>query len=204
MKMRSITSAFVCLLVGLVGCQKQKELITDETRELTTLDQKKVDLTATSQDRFEMPLAQTPSSAPTEASFTYTLPEGWEEQAASMFRQVNLSLPNGGECYVSTVGGSLLANVNRWFGQFGQDKITQADLDNGLKITLFGQEAYVVITSGTYNSGMGKPPKENTTLHGAITNLNGGLITIKMLAPTVDAETDKAAFEQFCLSLSHK
>lgn len=196
-----------CLLVS---CDDNSTLNTSETRELAALDLTPVNTEATSKERFEMPSSTATaagvehSSAPTESGLLFQTPAGWTEIPGSMFRSVNMSLPDGGEAYVSQVGGNILDNVNRWYKQFQLEGVTQTDLDNGEKIALLGQAGYLIRASGTYNSGMGRPSLENATLLGAVAQTPNGLVTVKLIANKEEAAGQEENFRIFCRSLARK
>lgn len=203
-RLKFISLIGICSLF--FSCGEEAELVSEETREITTLDQRPVLLEPTSKDRFAPPGVGGANQLeePITSGFTFITPTGWEEKEATMFRSVNMSLPEGGEAYLSEVGGNLLDNVNRWYGQFGLEKVTLEVLTAGEQITLAGEKAYLVTASGNYNAGMGRAAKNNVTLLGAIAESKGGLLTVKLIAPYQVAEKELPAFKKFCASLNRK
>jgi len=192
----------------LPSCDSESEF--SETRELTTLDEKPVSLTVTSKDRFEMPddpedpLSPNAPADDSIAKFTFTAPAEWEELAPTMFRSVNLKLPEGGELYVSQVGGQVLSNLNRWYGQFGAQPITADQLADLEPVTLLGNAGFLIEAQGAYNPGMGRPAMENQKLLGAIASNDGALLTVKLIASPEEADKYQDAFKTFCTSLAIK
>ena len=194
------------LMVSIINsCGEEKELVSSETRELTTLDMRPILINATSRDRFERKAADSDGKGKEIASgYLYVTPEGWIEKVPTMFRTVNLFLPSGGEAYVSEVGGNILDNVNRWYKQFGQEAINQSQLESLETIKLLGEKAYFVEATGSYNPGMGKEALKGVTLYGAIKEKKGSLVTVKFIAPEKSAQDELANFKTFCESLEKR
>ena len=193
-------------IVLLSSCDQKREFVVNEKRELTSLDARAVDLDVTSKERFDPPsemagLGMGATQEPQQHGMEYTKPEGWTEVKSTMFRNINFSIDAGGEAYASLVGGQVLGNVNRWYGQFGEQPRTMEQLDAGEKVTILGKDAYLIKASGTYNAGMGKPPEEGVTLIGAVTTVESGLLTVKLIAPIDVATTQAEEFKAFCHSL---
>ena len=212
--MKALTLAVmtgVCSLM--VSCDKPTEVTTEKTRELTTLDKRPVSLNPTSDDQFNPNKGAAPKSDGGHShgggqqafgEFSYTAEASWVAKAPSQFRNVNFALPKGGELYVSIVGGGVLPNLNRWFGQFGNSAISPEELAQQERITLLGEKGYYAEATGDYNPGMGRPAKGNMTLLGALAQVNGQLVTVKLIATPEEAEEQKAAFKTFCESLESK
>lgn len=86
-----------------------------------------------------VPAASRPASPPPSASspaapLQYAVPEGWDERPASSFRLASFLAPGEGgdlDVSVSTAGGSILANINRWRGQVGLPPVDEAELEAG-------------------------------------------------------------------------
>jgi len=186
----------------LVSCQDQVGT-SSETRELTTLDTRPVLLAPTSAQRFDVPGSATSVEAPEEkSSFTYTAPQNWIPQKGTMFRVVNFKLQEGGEIYVSQVGGDVLGNINRWYKQFGGSPVTQEEIEAGARLTILGVNGYYMEASGAYNPGMGKSVAEDKMVLGAVAQVDGQLVTIKLVAEPNIALANKSAFMTFCESLA--
>lgn len=103
-----------------------------------------------------------------DASPTWKLPEGWEEEKAQGLRFATLHFGPGNalELTVGKAGGNLLENVNRWLGQLGQSSVeseTQLREQNIVKeLTINDRKVFLVDISGSGGSrgrrGMGKGP----------------------------------------------
>ena len=198
------------MMVGIVllpSCDQKREFVANEKRELTTLDAREVELEVTSKQRFEPPTEMASlgmdAQEPAPHGLDFVKPEGWTEAKATMFRNINFTIDAGGEAYVSLVGGQVLGNINRWYGQFGEKPRTMAELEAGEKVSILGRDAYLVKASGTYNAGMGKPLEEGVTLLGAVTTTDTGLLTVKLIAPIEVASTQEEVFKAFCNSLQN-
>ncbi len=202
------------LLFGVLGCLflascgEKQELTSSETRAVTTLDERPIPLSPTSADRFEPP--GTPKAESTEhvhgesaakGGFTYTAGEGWTAKPKTQFRLVNYVLPAGGEIYLSITGGGVLPNLNRWLGQFGQEKISESELAQMPTVTILGEEGVLVEVTGAY-AGMGKSKQDNMSLLGTLAEVDGQLISVKLIATPDETKEQKAAFITFCESLA--
>ena len=76
--------------------------------------------------------AAPPTGAPTVASKTgWKSPEGWREVAAGPMLKAKY-LAGDAEITVSTAGGDLASNVNRWRGQFGLAQATEAEIEQAV------------------------------------------------------------------------
>lgn len=136
------------------------------------------------------------------------LPEGWKELPATTMRNPNLRFGENdeGECYVTRLaggGGGLAQNVNRWLGQMGAEKLSEEQVAELPKKTLYGQPATVVSADGTF-AGMGGQGKENYRLHGLILNLGETMVTVKMTGPKELVEQNMEKFDEFCETLGSK
>jgi hypothetical protein len=106
-----------------------------------------------------------------------------------------------GEVYVSLASGSVADNVNRWRGQFGVAPFTPEEFDAAEKISLAGTEGIWVEASGDYASGMGSPAKPGYGLAGVIAQVDGKILTLKMIGPQAEVEAEKVALRAFAASL---
>ena len=88
----------------------------------------------------------------------WEVPEGWKEIAAGQMVLNRFSLTEAGgkkaEVTVSTAGGGLLLNVNRWRGQLGLPEIAESQLKTvALPFDVPGEKAILVDMSGTDKGG---------------------------------------------------
>lgn len=99
-----------------------------------------------------------PASSQAEPGYTATVPEHWQVGPASRFRDVRWFIDGDKnvECYLTaSVGGSLRANLGRWYEQFG----IEAPSDEAIALlpvhSLLGQPASLLELSGTYQGRPG-------------------------------------------------
>lgn len=139
-------------------------------------------------------------------------PESWvRKPLASAFLLAEFSLPRAegdprdGRLTVTSVGGSVEANVDRWREQFGgkPEKESQEEIDVG------GVPVVLVDFSGTYNGqhgGMGQaaPAAEPTAsrMRAAIFSVKGHQFIIKCTGPEKTMDQHADAFLAFINSLS--
>lgn len=148
---------------------------------------------------------------------TFKAPDGWlAETPTNPMRKAQYRLPGqagDGEMAVfffPGAGGSVDANLDRWYGQFKQpdgkatkDKVTSQSKEvNGLKVT-------VVYVTGTYlksrdGSMMGGPVDEmpNYALRAAIVETSNGPWFYKAVGPQKTIDQWNKAFEEMVNSFS--
>lgn len=105
-------------------------------------------------------------------TFHVDVPDGWEQLAATDFRQVNLRMTDKPEveCYFTLLpggGGGLDANINRWRRQMGLEALGPDEIAALPKKTLFGIPATFVDVEGTFSGmGGGAAPQEGYRMYG--------------------------------------
>ncbi|HVJ66461.1 MAG TPA: hypothetical protein VM510_00680 [Caulifigura sp.] len=141
-------------------------------------------------------------SAPSTASgdakpFTYTLPAGWKEAPLKTFQLAAFSAgeaDNPLSISISSVGGDLAANVNRWRGQAGlADQSEQEISDASMPIKVDGIDAKYFIVQGATRS-----------ILGVVLMRNDRQWFIKADGPTATAMKEREAFEGFAKSVHFK
>ena len=76
-----------------------------------------------------------PAGSGSEPKLKYTVPPGWQEEAASGFRKASFRVADAGESGEVSVtdlelsAGDLLPNVNRWRGQIGLEPTTEREME---------------------------------------------------------------------------
>jgi hypothetical protein len=155
--------------------------------------------------------APAPSSAQTYtvANVTLTLPAGWTlEKGSNPMRLAELHTNGDVNCIaaVSTAGGTVEANLERWKGQI-LDDAARPVTPKVETLTINGSTVTVMSASGVYR-GMGTtPPEKDTTLLGAIipspapNTPNTQLLFLKMTGPTKAVESVRPAFMTLVNSL---
>jgi hypothetical protein len=137
---------------------------------------------------------------------TFTAPETWQRKAPqSSFIQAEFALPKAegddadGRLTVSSAGGSIEANIERWKGQF-----TKLENSHQEKIESAGVEATLVNLSGEFNDQRGPfapaVSRPNYRMIAAIIPLGEQPYFVKATGPQKTLEAHAEAIEQFVAS----
>ncbi len=187
--------AYFLPLLGLIACScdERKEVVITETREITTRDVEPK-LFANSDQRFR---DAKPSPIKGEA------PGNWLPQPSTQFRLLNYQLGASGETevWVSLSAGGVLENVNRWLNQFSLKPMTDEQLADQETVKILGKEGVWVVAEGDY-VGMGAGVKPGYGLAGTVADVNGRILTVKMVGPKEEVEAAHADLRIFIESLS--
>jgi len=192
--MRFLSPLLGIVLFLCVSCKKPPEKMeVTETRRLSTKDQA-IKLFASSDERFR---DAKPSPVKGKA------PQNWLALPASQFRELNYRFGKSGtgEVYVTLASGSVADNANRWFGQFGRPKLSPAEIDALAKLPIAGTQGVWIEAKGEYGSGMGGGSKPGYGLAGVIAQIGETILTLKMVGPEAEVETEKEALKAFAASL---
>jgi hypothetical protein len=187
------------LLSCLVSCKSKEpaEVTSTEVRPPSTRDGEMV-LDATSEQRFG---GVQGGGTAASGSFVDLAPESWKALAANMFRLKNYSFGTAGEVYLSQSSGSLLDNTNRWLGQFEVPKLDQQGLESLPTLDCLGTKAYWVTAEGTFGGGMGKEAASGYALRGVIAEVNGMIVTVKMIGPKAEVEAQEPALREYVTAM---
>ncbi len=143
--------------------------------------------------------------------FSFARPAGWQWIVpSSPMRKAQLNV--AGEAGVEPAevtffhfgpgqGGTVQANVDRWFGQFQNAKSSQNVETLGTTRVTFVESA------GTFLSGMpGTPPtpKDGFALRGAILESPGGDVYVKMTGPAAIINAASADFRKLVVDAASK
>jgi len=177
---------YLCILVCLcfTACEKHgRRVMVEETRRETTKDGD-AKMFATSDERF-----RDSKPSPVRA----TAPENWLQRPSSQFRLLNYRFGESGlgEVYVSISSGEVLENVNRWRKQFGQEELNAEGFAAMERIPVAGVEGVWIEAEGEYGSGMGDEAKPGYGLAGVIAEVDGQILTVKMIAPRQEVTAEK-------------
>ena len=142
------------------------------------------------------------TSSEERGGFVADIPATWKSVPSTRFRILNYQFGEGGEITVGRFGGGVLANINRWLGQFGQPSLQT--LDELKKVEILGKQGVMVTATGKFAGGMGKPPRENAGLAGIILQEDDGLLTVKMIGGAGDVAAERERLIQFAKSLRIK
>lgn len=176
------------------ACEKPDERVRiEETRPSTTRDGKPR-MFATSDERFR---DTKPSPVKGDA------PENWLKLPSSPMRVLNYRFGESGmgEVYLSLSSGGLQENVNRWFKQFGRDGLSDIEFDALEKINVTGVEGVWVEAAGLYDPGMGREAMPGYALAGVVANVDGEILTVKMIGPEAEVEAEKLKLRDYIESL---
>ena len=192
--MKAFALAPVAFTLFFTACEKQTDFVSvEETRGATSKDTDPK-LFATSDERFR----DTKPSPVKGVS-----PEKWLKLPASQMRVLNYRFGESGlgEVYVSLSSGGVADNVNRWFKQFGKDPLSGADLAALEKVGIAGVEGVWIEAAGLYDPGMGRGAQPGYGLAGVIAEVDGQILTIKMIGPEAEVEAEKAKLRDFAATL---
>ncbi|MFT5905649.1 MAG: hypothetical protein ACI9E1_001249 [Cryomorphaceae bacterium] len=137
-------------------------------------------------------------------SWMGTQPLSWRKVNHTEYRLLNYAAGEATQIAVGQVnGGGILANLNRWKREFGQEVLENLD---GLETfeMLDGRKAYVIQLRGTFQKKMaGMPVKaEDWGVTGVICDVSGGtLVTVKMMGPEAEVEVEQENLINFAKSL---
>ncbi len=192
MKRRTAT-CLALSIVMLAGCREKPAVVVTETRALSSRDGQ-VKLFATSDERFGR-TRRSPVAGDT--------PAGWTVAPANEFRLLNYrcGASGTGEVWVSSASGTLADNVNRWLRQFGAPALDEAGIQALRRVPILGSSGVWVEAEGEYVGGMGAAPKAGCGLAGVIAEMDGQLLTVKMVAPAAEVRAEIPALEAFVKSL---
>lgn len=153
----------------------------------------------------------------TVAGLQWTIPENWEVQAQRQMRVATYATPaaegdeDKGEVAIfyfgPDEGGSVEANVNRWFGQFDQpDGRPTSEVTSRESTVVNSIPVTIVRTTGTYNAAAGPmAPREDIRpgykLIGAIAEGPEGAVFYKFTGPEATVQKAEQEFYQLIESI---
>lgn len=190
--MKCRAACMIASLVAFSACEERAEVTVTEIRPATTRDVAPK-LNATSDERFRdtkpSPVKGTP-------------PENWLALPASQFRILNYRFGESGMggVWVSLSAGSVLDNVNRWLGEFGDPALSQETFEKLPAVEIAGATGVWVTAEGDY-AGMGAAPQSGFRLAGVVASVQGQILTVKMVGPKAEVEAEKDALAAFVASL---
>lgn len=137
------------------------------------------------------------------------LPAGWRSvPPSSSMRKAEYVLPGQGRGDASLIafyfgpdqGGSVEANIERWYGQFSQpDGRPTSEMARRREKQVAGMPATLVDISGTYTAGMGSAqgPQPGFRMLGAILGTPAGSFFFKLVGPDQTVTRWASSFEEF-------
>lgn len=140
-----------------------------------------------------------PATASSNLPFTFDVPEGWISKAAGPMRMAEFAMADGDRkavASVSTAGGELLANVNRWRGQIGLEPVSKDELEKSLQKLAAGnvQGDYVQL----FGADKSKSPD---AILGVVVNAVGRQWFIKLQGDADLVRREAERFEAFVKSI---
>lgn len=198
------------LCIGGLGCHKKSGGVHEITATRTaTKAHAPADATLSSAERFFKPTRQMASSTPPVAApaFQWVTPPGWQILAPKPMRDLNFAAgdPPLTECYVSTLsasGGGVAANVNRWRQQMGLAPESAENIDALPAIEVLGYQATLVELDGTYSGMRGDRQADDSKMLAAFVSAGDRTVTIKMIGPAEQVESERENFGMFVASLA--
>lgn len=143
-----------------------------------------------------------PDRDPPPAPFEYKKPAGWKVAPPVQFSMLTFEIRDGDKRAVFTlsrVAGSLLDNLNRWYGQVGLKELSEKELANLPDVAIAGAKAKLVDITGD-----GAPPERNRILGAILADQAGGNWFFKMIGPSELVGRQRAGFDAFLQSFSFK
>ncbi|MBK1881780.1 hypothetical protein JIN85_05105 [Luteolibacter pohnpeiensis] len=193
--MKSRLLVLIASVIAVTGCEKKAEVVITQTRPITSRDANPK-LFATSDERF-----RDAKPSPVKG----VAPENWLARPASQFRLLNYTFGPNAECevYVSISQGGVLENVNRWLKQFDSPPLTDEEFRKMRQVRIADTTGVWVEAEGEYKSGMaaGGVQEANYALAGVIANVQGQILTVKMIGPASEVQDAKPQLEAFAASL---
>lgn len=160
--------------------------------------------------------ATSPAAFPnTAGGLSWTVPKGWTAVTASSMRVATYRTPvapgdkEGAEMAIfyfgQGQGGSVDANVDRWFSQLTPEAGSKKPSRSPMKVG--GIPVTVCAAEGTYTGGMGMGamstgPMKGYALEGAIAEGPRGSVFFKLTGPKKTVEKEKAAFDALVRSVT--
>jgi hypothetical protein len=143
-------------------------------------------------------LARMRGEEPAPPEIKFTLPKGWKEVPAGQFQTARFVVGDEKEpveISISSAGGDLASNINRWRGQVGQEPISEEQIASAMTPTkvsgLDGGQIEIV----------GPPGEKQQAILGVIAPSSGRNWFIKLKGPAKPALEQKKNFEDFVKSL---
>jgi len=130
----------------------------------------------------------------------YQVPDGWKKVKPKAFSVATFRTGDGdraAEITVSSVGGGLLLNVNRWRSQqLGLPPVSQEELLKDLRtLDVDGTKAAYVELIGPEKDG------RRTAILGVLADHDGNPWVFKMIGPADEVASQKSSFETFVRSV---
>lgn len=145
--------------------------------------------------KWELPIAVKAPGRGAKSPFTYTAPEGWKQGEVTNEFMADRFVIGDVQISLTTVGGSLAMNIQRWRKEVGLPPVSDAEAEkSALPMKVAGLPAYFVDVANPNG-----PPGKNRSL--AVTIPMGQTNWfIKMWGPAEAVERNKNSFDAFVKS----
>ena len=141
-----------------------------------------------------------PAPQPTQPTFVWDTPEGWNTSEGSSMRIGSFSIPLGekeGDCSLIMLSGSaggLVANINRWRGQVGLAAASKEEITAELKKIPSQLGEFDLCT-------LVNPENKEDAIFGALYFSPQFALFAKLKAPPAQLESLREEFISFCSSI---
>lgn len=141
-----------------------------------------------------------------EAQLAWDAPPEWEARKGHQMRVVTLAPKGveGVECWVTVLqgsGGGVEPNLQLWRQQMGQPALSASEVAALETVRILDTDAKFIAITGTYTDMKGNRTEQKGMMLGAVCQLPGALLTVKMTGPAEAVEKEKDRFLAFCRSL---
>lgn len=119
------------------------------------------------------------------------VPPDWTAKPATRFRELSYATPGGGDVSVSKTGGSVVANINRWRGQFGLSQTTAMAIAELPRVPVGPVQGCLIELEGDFSGMGGEGVLEGAKMLGVVVPLSDGpSVFVKFVgtAEVVDAQ----------------
>ena len=143
-------------------------------------------------------LARMRGEEPAPPEIKFTLPKGWKEVPAGQFQTSRFVVGDEKEpveISISSAGGDLASNINRWRGQVGLEPISDEQIASAMTPTKVSGQ------SGLQIEVIGPPGEKQQAILGVIVPSAGRNLFIKLKGPAKPALEQKKNFDEFVKSL---
>ncbi len=132
----------------------------------------------------------------------FYVPSSWKQLPLSQMQMgivaAKFGLPEIGEdisLTLSTSGGSIEDNIQRWEGQFRDGEPLTRET-----VSIDGKEATIVRLQGTFSAGFGRAPESDWRMIGVIIPMTQHNYFIKLTGPAQEISEAESEFLEFCRS----
>ncbi|MSR47032.1 MAG: hypothetical protein EXS13_08200 [Planctomycetes bacterium] len=137
----------------------------------------------------------------------WSAPSGWTRDPDRATRVATLRPPNTTqtECAITSLssdGGGIKSNVDRWRGQIGLGPISVDELADLPTVTLCGKEGVLLDLIGAFEDSMNQRSIPQARMLGAMVLLGDRSLFVKMTGPETEIDdVVRDAFRELCASL---